>query len=121
MVANSEVFGEVLKYELENLGLAVAVTDVKAEDLNEQLLEADLIVTAVGQPRYLKESMIQKDAVIIDIGISKDSLGVVCGDVDFESVKGKAGFVTPVPGGVGPMTIAVALRNALKILKARTR
>lgn len=121
VVANSEVFGEVLRFELENIGLSVAVCKADEKNLNAQLLDADLIVTAVGQPRYLKEEMIKKDVVIIDIGISKDSLGVVCGDVDFESVKNKAGFVSPVPGGVGPMTIAVALSNALKLYQVRKK
>ena len=117
VVANSEIFGEALKFELENIGMSVRVVNIKS--LSDELKDADLIVSAVGEPRYIKSEMIRQDVTIIDIGISKDSLGVVCGDVDFESVKNKVDFITPVPGGVGPMTIAVALRNALKLFNSR--
>lgn len=119
IVANSELFGETLQHELEVLGMSVELLNIEDKGLLKELKQADMIITAVGRPEYLKGEMIKKDAVIIDIGISKNSEGKVCGDVDFNSVDDIASFVSPVPGGVGPMTIAIALRNTVKLCAQR--
>jgi len=103
---NSEVFGLSVKKLLENLGLKVVLKD------NPE--KADLLITALGQPHVVKKEMIKDGAVIIDIGITKAD-GKVLGDVDFEDVKDKASYITPVPGGIGPMTIAFLFRNVLEI------
>lgn len=119
VVSNSKLFGETLCFELENLGLATDIVSIDDEELADMLRDADVVVTAVGRAQYLKGDMIKEDAVLIDIGISNMEDGAVVGDVDFASVKDKALFITPVPGGVGPMTIAVALRNALRLKQAK--
>lgn len=119
VVSNSKLFGETLCFELENLGLATDIVGIDDEDLVDKLRDADVVVTAVGRAQYLKGDMVKKDVVLIDIGISNMEDGAVVGDVDFDTVKDKALFITPVPGGVGPMTIAVALRNALRLKQVK--
>jgi methylenetetrahydrofolate dehydrogenase (NADP+)/methenyltetrahydrofolate cyclohydrolase len=107
---NSEVFGQSVKQVLEERGLMVGLKD--------NLAEADVIVSALGQPGYIKGEMIKSGAVIIDIGITKVG-DKVCGDADYDSVKDRASFITPVPGGIGPMTIAFLFKNVLEIYKRR--
>lgn len=118
VVSNSEIFSKALARILE-CGQA-KVTAIRADDtdLKNKTKQADLLITAIGKPGLIKKDMIKKDAVVIDVGITKKD-GKVCGDVDFEDVKNKAGFITPVPGGVGPMTIAMALKNTLELYKRR--
>jgi methylenetetrahydrofolate dehydrogenase (NADP+)/methenyltetrahydrofolate cyclohydrolase len=108
---NSEVFGQSVKADLEKRGF-------KEIYLKEKSVEADLLITALGNPRQIKKEMIKEDAVIIDIGITKKD-DEVLGDVDFDDVKDKAGFITPVPGGIGPLTIAFLFKNVLEIFKRR--
>lgn len=107
---NSDVFGLSVKKILENKGLKVV--------LKEDSEQADLLVTALGKPHFVKKEMIKDQAVIIDIGITKVD-GKVLGDVDYEDVKDKASYITPVPGGVGPMTIAFLFKNVLEIFKTK--
>jgi methylenetetrahydrofolate dehydrogenase (NADP+) / methenyltetrahydrofolate cyclohydrolase len=114
VVANSEIFGQSLAKILELHGALTKIVSPEDEDLAEQTIKADILITAVGQPDLITEEFVKKDAVIIDIGISKED-DKVLGDVNSESVKDKAGFVTPVPGGVGPITIAAALKNTVEI------
>jgi len=106
---NSDIFGQGVKEILEARGLKI----ISKEDSGE----ADLLVTALGKTHYIKKEMIKDGAVIIDIGITKED-GKVLGDVDFEDVKEKASYITPVPGGIGPMTIAFLFKNVLEIFKA---
>jgi methylenetetrahydrofolate dehydrogenase (NADP+)/methenyltetrahydrofolate cyclohydrolase len=107
---NSDVFGLSVKKLLEDRGLKVV--------LKEKPEEADLLVSALGRPNFIKADMIKSGAVIIDIGITKVE-GRVCGDADYKSIKNKAGFITPVPGGIGPMTIAFLFKNVLEIYRRR--
>ena len=107
---NSEVFGLSVKKVLEDLGLKVS--------LRNNPEKADLLITALGEPQSVKKEMIKEGAVIIDIGFTKVG-GKVLGDVDFDSVKDRASFITPVPGGIGPMTIAFLFKNVLEIFKRR--
>lgn len=107
---NSEIFGQEVKELLESQGMKVF--------MKTGTEEADLLVTALGAPQKIKAEMIKKDAVIIDIGITKVD-DKVFGDVDFDSVKDKAAFITPVPGGIGPMTIAFLFQNVWEIFKRR--
>ena len=95
---------------------------VKADDENlaGQTGQADVLITAVGKPKFIKQNLIKPDAVIIDVGIYRQD-GKTVGDVDFKDVKDKAGYITPVPGGVGPMTIAMAFKNTLEIYKRRKK
>ncbi len=107
---NSDIFGQSVKKILEEKGMRVS--------LKEDSAEADLLVTALGKPHFIKKEMIKDKAVIIDIGITKVGEKVL-GDVDFEDVKNKASYITPVPGGIGPMTIAFLFKNVLEIFKAK--
>jgi len=110
ILANSEVMIEPLKYLLEKKKALVSVR--KAGDYYQDATqEADLIVTAYGRPKFLKARMIKEEAVLIDVGISRTESGQTVGDVDFEDIKNKASWVSPVPGGVGPLTVAFLLEN----------
>lgn len=119
VVVNSEIFGRVIKHELRKFDLEVAIVGPDEAELGSKCLEADLLITAIGRPEFIKSSFVKPGAVVIDVGIAKNSLGHICGDVDFVAAKKIASLITPVPGGVGPMTIAVALRNALRLKQAR--
>lgn len=118
VVANSLIFGRGLAHVLKCQGAKPEV--IKPEDKNfwARASQAAVLITAAGQPGFIKKEMIKDRAVIIDIGITKQGK-IVAGDVDFNDVKDKAGYITPVPGGVGPMTIALALKNTLEIYKKR--
>jgi len=120
IIANSEIFGKTLAKALECRGQIVKILKKDDGNLKKLCVESDLIISAVGEPRLIKGGMIKKDAVIIDIGISKMD-GRICGDVDFESAKEKDCQLTPVPGGVGPMTIAMAFKNTLELFKKRKK
>lgn len=118
VLANSEIFGVSLVRVLECKGARAEAVYGNDKDLRKVTSESDILISAVGKPKFIKKDMIKKDAVIIDIGISKEK-GAVCGDADFEDLEKKAGFITPVPGGVGPVTIAMTFRNTLKLFKKR--
>lgn len=109
---NSEVFGESVRDILVGRGMEIAAKG--------KTQEADLLVTALGQPGAVKKEMIKEGVVIIDIGITTTAEGVR-GDVDFNEVKDKAAFITPVPGGIGPMTIAFLFKNVWEIFKRREK
>ena len=115
---NSEVFGSALKETLKDYGFkeVLGTTVRNSEEVRKVTENADVLITAVGVPLFIKDSMIKNDAVIIDIGIAKID-DKVCGDVDPDSVKDKASFISPVPGGVGPLTIAFLFQNVLSIYK----
>ena len=119
IIANTDIFEDNLAGVLEQQGAQVEITKIEDEDLIDKTLQADIIITAVGQPKFINQSMIKDKAVIIDIGIAKDENDKICGDVDFEDVQDKASYVSPVPGGVGPVTIAMALRNTLIAYQTR--
>ena len=107
---NSDVFGLSVKEILEERGMKVIS--------KEESEKADLIVSALGKPHFVKKEMIKEKAVLIDIGITKVG-DKVLGDIDYEDVKNKASYITPVPGGIGPMTIAFLFKNVLEIFKAK--
>lgn len=120
IVANSDIFGRSLAKVMECRGAkaeAVKPDDVKLEDKTR---EADVLITAVGKPGFIGGDMVKKGAVLIDIGISKEA-GKVAGDIDFDDVDDMASFITPVPGGIGPLTIACAFRNAVALFKRRCK
>ena len=118
VIFNSDIFGKSLAHVLKCRGAITEILKVGDKNLAEHSRQADVLITAAGQSKFIKQNMIKQDAVIIDIGISRQS-GKVVGDVDFENVKNKAGYITPVPGGVGPMTIAMAFKNTLELYKKR--
>ena len=118
IISNSDIFGKTLAKTLECRGAGVDVVRVRDNDLKKRTSQADILISAVGKPSFIKKDMIKNDAVIIDVGITKKGKKVY-GDVDFENVKKKVAFITPVPGGVGPMTIAMLFKNTLELYKQR--
>jgi len=115
---NSEVFGGALKKLLKDYGFkkVIGITGRDASEVKKLSSSVNVLVTAIGVPLFIKDNMIKDDAVIIDIGITKVG-NKVCGDVDFDSVKNKVSFISPVPGGIGPLTIAFLFKNVLEIYK----
>jgi methylenetetrahydrofolate dehydrogenase (NADP+)/methenyltetrahydrofolate cyclohydrolase len=95
-------------------GATITVCNSKTRNLSLYTKEADIVVVATGRPKMVTSDMIKPGAVVIDVGINRLSDGKLCGDVDFESVKQIASYITPVPGGVGPMTITMLLMNTLE-------
>ena len=118
VAANSNIIGKSLIKMLECRGAKCELALAGDKDFKEKTSRADVLITALGKKRFIKKNMIKKDAIIIDIGITKQK-NKVYGDVDFENVKEKAGYITPVPGGVGPMTIAMLFENTLDLYNQR--
>jgi len=119
IVNNSNVVGKPLAMMLTNRFATVTICHVKTKYMSKHTKKAEILITAVGKPNFIKKEMVKKKAVVIDVGISYHE-GKVCGDVDFENVKDVASYITPVPGGVGPMTVAMVLENTLVLAKNTT-
>jgi len=118
-LVNSPILGASIKHVLECRGASVRLLSGNEQQLGEKTIGADLLISALGRPRLVTGEMIKDGAAVIDIGITRTKDGSVCGDVDFESTSGKTGYITPVPGGVGPMTIALAFKNTLELYKQK--
>ncbi len=106
---------------LLNASATVEICRSSTRNLKEHTLRADIIVVGVGKINLLTADMVKEGAIVIDVGINRTPEGKIVGDVDFENVAPKCSFITPVPGGVGPMTIAMLLANTVKSAKQRTR
>jgi methylenetetrahydrofolate dehydrogenase (NADP+)/methenyltetrahydrofolate cyclohydrolase len=119
VVGASNIVGKPMASLLLNANATVTVTHIYTKDLKAHTSKADIVVVGVGVPGLIKEDMVKEGAIVIDIGINRLENGKLVGDVDFENVSGKCSYITPVPGGVGPMTIAMLLANTLKSAKAR--
>ena len=98
---------------LLNANATVTICHSKTVDLKEICANADILVAAVGKPGFVTADMVKDGAVVIDVGINRNENGKICGDVDFENVKDRTSYITPVPGGVGPMTIVSLMKNTL--------
>ena len=118
ILANSEIFSKPLEKILTDRGGIVSVA-IKPIDPKPLTANADIVITALGRPKFLTGEMVKDGAVLIDVGTTRLEDGTTVGDVDFESVSLKASWVTPVPGGVGPMTVAMLLRNVLEAAKRK--
>jgi len=119
VVGASNIVGKPMASLLLNAEATVTITHIHTKDLKAHTSKADIIVVGVGVPGLIKEDMVKEGAVVIDIGINRIEDGSLVGDVDFKNVSSKCSYITPVPGGVGPMTIAMLLSNTLKAAKAR--
>lgn len=113
IVGRSIIVGKPLSLLLLKRNATVTICHSKTESLGEITRRADILCVAVGKPNFITEDMVKEGAVVIDIGINVSAYGKIIGDVDFERVKEKASFITPVPGGVGPMTIAMLMENTI--------
>ncbi|MBN4678483.1 bifunctional methylenetetrahydrofolate dehydrogenase/methenyltetrahydrofolate cyclohydrolase, partial [Pandoraea nosoerga] len=110
----SNIVGKPMAMLLLQAGATIAICNSKTRDLAAHTREADIIVAAVGRRNIITADMVKPGAVVIDVGMNRDDAGKLCGDVDFAGVKEVAGYITPVPGGVGPMTITMLLINTLE-------
>ena len=110
VVGRSNIVGKPMAMMLIQKGATVQVCNSRTKDLSKKLKKADIIVVAVGVPRMIKATDVKEGVVVIDVGINRVD-GKLCGDVDYEDVAQKASYITPVPGGVGPMTIASLIKN----------
>ncbi len=118
MVGAGNITGKPMALMLTNAGATVQICHIYTQNLKEKTKRADILISAVGKPGLITEDMVKEGAVVIDVGISRVE-GKVVGDVDFENVSKKASYITPVPGGVGPMTIAMLLYNTLQSVKLK--
>ena len=116
IIGRSNLNGKPMAQLLLKENCTVTITHSKTKNLKSECLEADIIIAAVGIPKLVKGDWVKKDSIIIDVGINKTDKGIV-GDVDFEEVSKKAKALTPVPGGVGPMTIACLIKNTIDCFK----
>ena len=119
VIGSSDIVGKPMASLLVNAKATVNVCNSSTKSLRAHTLDADIICVGVGVPFLIKEDMVKDGAIIIDIGINRIQNGKLVGDVDFEAVKHKCSYITPVPGGVGPMTIAMLLKNTVKAANLR--
>lgn len=121
VIGSSDIVGKPMASLLINKKATVTVCNSRTKDLKSHTSKADIVIIAVGVPYLLKEDMVKDGAVVIDVGINRLDTGKLVGDADFEGLKNKCSFLTPVPGGVGPMTIAMLLKNTIKASKLRDK
>ena len=120
IVGASNIVGKPMLNLLLNANATVDICHIYTKDLKSHTKKADVVIVGVGKAGLITEDMVKDDAIIIDIGINRTENGKLVGDVDFENVAKKCSYITPVPGGVGPMTIAMLLANTLKAAKKRS-
>lgn len=120
VIGRSNIVGKPMAMLLLHENATVTVCHSKTKDLPEVCRRADILVSAVGKANFVTPDMVKEGAVVIDVGMNRNEEGKLCGDVDFEKVKDKCSFITPVPGGVGPMTIAMLMENTLRAKKLQS-
>lgn len=115
VIGRSNIVGKPMMLSLLNKNATVTICHSKTKNLSEITKEADILICAIGKPKYIKGNFVKNGAVVVDVGINRDpQTGKISGDVDFDTVSEKASYITPVPGGVGPMTIAMLMENLVK-------
>ncbi len=119
VIGRSNIVGKPMAMLLLHENGTVTICHSRTKNLKEICRTADILVAAVGKPKFVTADMVKDGAVVIDVGMDRDENGKLCGDVDFENVKDKCSFITPVPGGVGPMTISTLMKNTLKAAKVQ--
>lgn len=117
VIGRSNIVGKPMAMLLLHENATVEITHSKTKNLAEITKEADILVAAIGKAKFVTADMVKDGAVVIDVGMNRDENGNLCGDVDFDSVCEKCSFITPVPGGVGPMTISMLMQNTLTAAK----
>ncbi len=121
VIGRSNIVGKPMAMLMLKENATVTICHSRTKNLKEVVAGADVIVAAVGRPNFVTADMVKDGAVIIDVGINRMDDGKLCGDVDFESCKEKASYITPVPGGVGPMTIATLMQNTITATRIQNR
>lgn len=117
VIGRSNIVGKPMAMLLLHEHATVTIVHSKTKDLKAAVSQADILVAALGKPKFVTADMVKDGALVIDVGMDRDENGKLCGDVDFDSVAPKASYITPVPGGVGPMTIAMLMQNTLTAAK----
>lgn len=120
IIGRSNIVGKPLIQCLLNKNATVTACHSKTQNIKEITKEADILIAALGKSKFVTEDMVKEGAVVIDVGINTNEERKLVGDVDFESVEKKASYITPVPGGVGPMTIAMLMENVVKAAKKQS-
>ena len=113
VIGRSNIVGKPMALLMLRENATVTVAHSKTKDLKEITKQADILIVAIGKPKFIDSSYVKEGAVVIDVGIHRNEANKLCGDVDFESVQTIASAITPVPGGVGPMTIAMLMKNCV--------
>lgn len=121
ILGRSNIVGKPMIQCMLNKNSTVTVCHSKTKNIEEIIRNADIVIAAIGKPQFVKADMVKDGAVIIDVGINRLEDGTILGDVDYEKVAKKASYITPVPGGVGPMTIAMLLNNVVKAAKLQLK
>ncbi len=121
IVGRSNIVGKPMALLMLNASGTVTICHSKTKDLKEVTKRADILVVAIGKPCFITADMVKEGAVVVDVGINRKADGKLCGDVEFEGVSKIASFITPVPGGVGPMTITMLMQNTLFAAKNITK
>lgn len=119
VIGRSNLVGKPLAQLLLDKNCTVTICHSKTRDLGEIVSKADIVCVAIGKAKFLTADMVKEGAVVVDVGMDRDENGKLCGDVDFDAVAPKCSFITPVPGGVGPMTVTMLLANTVKAYKAQ--
>jgi len=119
IVGASDIVGKPMMNLLLNANATVDICHIYTKDLKEHTKRADLLIVGVGKPDLITEDMVKEGAIVVDIGINRLESGKLVGDVSYDSVAKKCSYITPVPGGVGPMTIAMLLENTIKAARSR--
>ena len=117
VIGRSNIVGKPMALLLLQRHATVTICHSRTKNLAETAAKADILVAAIGRAKMIGPEYVKEGAVVIDVGMNRDENGKLCGDVDYEAVKDKTSFITPVPGGVGPMTRALLLKNTLKAYK----
>lgn len=121
VVGRSNIVGKPMAMLLLHRNGTVTICHSKTKNLKEICKNADILIAAVGKAKFITSDMVKKDAVVIDVGMNKDENSKLCGDVDFDNVEKIASYITPVPGGVGPMTIAMLMKNTVTAASLQNR
>ena len=119
VIGRSNLVGKPVAHMLLARNATVTLAHSRTTDLQAVVAEADIVVAAVGKRNLVRGAWIKRGAAVLDVGMNRDDAGKLCGDIEFEAAKERAGFITPVPGGVGPMTIAMLLHNTVEAAFAR--
>ena len=113
IVGRSNIVGKPMAALMLERNATVTICHSKTHNLSDITMQADILIAAVGKSKFITSDMVKNDAIVVDVGINRNENGKLCGDVDFENVKDKTSYITPVPGGCGPMTIAMLMKNTL--------
>ncbi len=119
IVGRSNIVGKPMMQCLLNKNATVTICHSKTIKLDQVTKKADILVVAIGKPKFITKDMVKEGAIVVDVGINRGQDGKICGDVDYDEVSKIASYITPVPGGVGPMTIAMLMNNIVKAAKTK--